>query len=148
MTEQEKQEWDELYRYVKDEILQYDKTQSIPSNLILRLKGLTTGKYIENKSIPDRAKYSYKIVLYTFQICKMSILQGVAGKRFCNEAARFNYICKIVENNLNDVYLRTQRANQAQTSISHQDTSVLSNKGSSYKSSTTKELNKRLEELW
>lgn len=148
MTEQEKQEWDELYRYVKKEILQYDETQSIPSNLILRLKGLTTGKYIENKSIPDRAKYSYKIVLYTFQICKASILRGIAGKEFCNEMAKFNYICKIVESNLNDVYLRTQRANQAQTAISHQDTAVLSNRGSSYKGSATKEVNKRLEGLW
>lgn len=49
MTDVEKQEWDELYRYVKKEILFYDDNQSLSSFICTKLKGIRTGKFIENK---------------------------------------------------------------------------------------------------
>ena len=63
MTSIEKAEWDELYQYVKKEILFYDDSQAMPSNFVLRLRGLTKGKYIDNKNIEDKADYSFKIIL-------------------------------------------------------------------------------------
>ena len=58
MTSVEKEQWDKLYQYVKNEILLYDSSQSIPSSLVLRLKGLTKGKYMENRNTEDKADYS------------------------------------------------------------------------------------------
>ena len=148
LTQQEIQEWDELYEYVRSNILKYDNTQAIPRSLILRLKGLSTGKYIENRSIQDKAKYSYKTVLYTFKACETTILNAIRIKSFRDETAKFNYICKIVENNLNDVYMRLQRAKKSQEGVSQADTQVLNHQSSTYKSKQNKKQNKRLEELW
>lgn len=142
------EQWDKLYQYVKKEILLYDDSQSIPSSLVLRLKGLTKGKYIENKSIEDKADYSYEIILYTFQICKPSIMSALTNRTFDNESYKFNYICKIVENNINDVYSRVNKAKKTEENIKSMDTSNLSHSGGSYQKKTEELKNKRLNELW
>ena len=49
MTEKEKQQFGELYQYVKKEVFNYDDKQSLPSSFVLGLNGLATGKLIENK---------------------------------------------------------------------------------------------------
>ena len=72
MTDLEKKQWDELYQYVKTEILHYDSNQSIPKNIILRLKGMQNGKLMANKKTQNNAEYSYEIILYTFKICKQT----------------------------------------------------------------------------
>lgn len=148
MTSIEKEQWDKLYQYVKKEILLYDDSQSIPSSFILRLKGLTKGKYIENKKIEDKANYSYEIILYTFQICKPSIMNTLSNKTFENESYKFNYICKIVENNINDVYLRVKKAKKTEENIQNMDTKILSHKGGKYQKKTKEIKNKRLKDLW
>jgi hypothetical protein len=147
LTKEEKEQWNELYQYVKHEILQYDKSQSIPSTLILRLKGLTTGKYLENRSIEDKAKYSFKIILYTFQICKPQILSAIRGKEFKNEANKFNYICKIVESNINDVYKRVSDAEQSKVKTEEINTDNLMHDGASYQRKTQTK-NSKLNDLW
>lgn len=148
MTSIEKEQWDKLYQYVKKEILLYDNSQSIPSSFVLRLKGLTKGKYIENKNIDDRADYSYEIILYTFQICKPAIMSALSSKTFENESYKFNYICKIVENNINDVYLRVMKAKKSEESIQKMDTNILSHNGGTYQKKTEELKNERLKELW
>lgn len=148
MTSIEKEQWEDLYRYVKKEILLYDDSQSIPSSFVLRLKGLTKGKYLENKNIEDRANYSYQIILYTFQICKPSIMSAISCKTFENEQNKFNYICKIVENNINDVYMRVQKAKKSEENIQSLDTDILSHSGGTYQKKTEELKNKRLNELW
>lgn len=148
MTSIEKEQWDKLYQYVKKEILLYDNSQSIPSNLILRLKGLTKGKYMENRNTEDKADYSYEIILYTFQICKPSIMSALASRTFDSELYKFNYICKIVESNINDVYLRVMKAKKTEENIEAMDTSILSHDGGKYQKKTEELKNKRLNELW
>ena len=148
MTSIEKEQWEKLYQYVKKDILLYNDSQSIPSNFVLRLKGLTKGKYIENKNIEDKANYSYEIILYTFQICKPSIMKALANKTFENESGKFNYICKIVENNINDVYLRVNKAMKIEENIQMLDTNALSHNGGSYKKKTEELKNNKLNELW
>jgi len=147
MTNVEKDSWDKLYQYVKKEILIYDDSQSIPSSLVLRLKGLTKGKYIENKNIEDMANYSYEVVLYTFQICKSSIFKSISNKTFENEQYKFNYICKIVENNINDVYLRVEKSKHSEEIINMVDTNILNCDGI-YLKKTEEINNKNLNELW
>lgn len=148
MTSVEKEQWNKLYSYVKKEILSYDDAQSIPSSFVLRLKGLTKGKYLENKKIEDRADYSYEIILYTFQICKPSIMNAIATKTFKDESNKFNYICKIVENNINDVYMRFENAKKTQTKTEQTNVDVLSHDTGKYHRKTSDLKNNKLEELW
>lgn len=148
MTATEKEQWNDLYQYVKSQILMYDKNQSIPSNLVLRLKGLTTGKFIENKREQDKASYSYETILYTFQICRPTILSALQGQSFKSETHKFNYICKIVEQNINDVYIRLNNAKESATKTESVDTKVFEHKGSKYTKKTTEITNPKLQDLW
>lgn len=148
MTSIEKEQWDKLYCYVKNEILAYDKAQSIPPSLVLRLKGLTTGKFIENKNIADKADYTYDVVLFTFMSCKSAILNAIRTKDFKSEAAKFNYICKIVENNLNDIYLRLKNAEKSKEKTKEINTDNIFHSGAEYKKQTKDTISKTLEGLW
>ena len=44
MSKQEKADWDELYEYVRTEVMGYDQNQSLSSEMVLRLKGLLSNK--------------------------------------------------------------------------------------------------------
>lgn len=147
MTEEEKAEFDELYQYVKN-ILGYDENQTLSSQIVLRLKGLRYGKIMERRDREDRAKYPYKIILYTLMAYKQQILYALNTKKFTSDFAKVLYMCAIVENNINDVYMRVQRAKQSKDAIEKTDTSALGHKGAVYKSSKPKKTNKRLENLW
>ena len=148
MTAAEKEQWDKLYQYVKKEILMYDKSQSIPSNLILRLKGLSKGKYMENRSQKDKADYSYEIILYAFQISRPAIISALNGKTFDTEMQKFNYICRIVENNINDVYIRLNNVKASVKKTQNIDTKIFENKGSKYSKKTVDVDNPKLKDLW
>lgn len=148
MTETEKEQWNNLYQYVKKEILMYDNTQSIPSNLILRLKGLSKGKYMENRLQKDKANYSYEIILYAFQISKPAIMSAIKDKTFDTEMQKFNYICKIVENNINDVYIRLNNVKASVRKTQNIDTKIFENKGGKYSKKTVDVTNPKLKDLW
>lgn len=112
MSEKELQDWNVLYQYVKD-ILGYDENQALSKNMVLRLKGLTTGKFIENKNIQDEANYSYEVILNTFKVCRPNIDRALRSNNFKSEQHKFLYICRIIENNINDVYMRMKQAEKA-----------------------------------
>lgn len=113
MTEQEKQDWESLYMYVKKNIMGYDENQALSSSMVLRLKGLLTNKYMENNNIESTANYSYQTVLNTFKFCSLNIQNALRTNRFKDESHKFNYILKIVENNINNVYIRMKNAEKA-----------------------------------
>ena len=77
MTFEESQEWDELYKYVKINILGYDKMQTLPPNIVTRLQGLLHGKYMVNNKTVNKANYSYKTVLNTFKFCSQDIKKAL-----------------------------------------------------------------------
>lgn len=147
MTDKEKQQWDDLYQYVRKEILMYDQNQAIPSSLVLRLKGLAKGKLMANNAIPNHADYSYEIILYTFKICKTKILTAIEGKTFNGEMNKFNYIAKIIENNINDVYQRITNAKKTQDKIESLNAENIYHDGAEYVPTTAKE-NVKLKDLW
>lgn len=113
MTEKEIADWDALYRYVKDNIMGYDENQALPSFMVLRLKGLLTNKFVENNSIKDTSNYSYETILNTFKFCKPDIDKALRTNFFKDEMHKFNYALKIVEKNINDVYLRMKHVEKA-----------------------------------
>lgn len=149
MTEEEKIQWDNLYQYVKKEVLLYDKNQSIPNNIILRLKGLKNGKLIANNKTQNNAEYSFEIILYTFKMCKQSINAAISSKEFTSEMNKFMYISAIIENNINDVYMRISNAKKSQEKTQSIIVDNIYNEGADYKRKTEdNKVGNKLEELW
>ena len=113
MTEEEKMAWDELYTYVRKNIMGYDDNQALSSAMVLRLKGLLTNKFMENNNIQSTANYSYDTILNTFKYSSIDIQRALRTNNFKDESHKFNYILKIVEKNINTVYVRMKNAEKA-----------------------------------
>lgn len=112
MSEKEKIDWENLYNYVK-KVMGYDKDQALSKNMVLRLKGLTTNKFMENKKIEDTANYSYEVILNTFKYCYPDIQRVSNSMNFADEMHKFNVILKIVERNINTVYMKMKNVERA-----------------------------------
>lgn len=115
MTENEKIEWDELYEYVRSEIMNMSSNQSLSRFMVIRLKGLLTGKFAENYNTKNLAKYSLRTVINTFKFCSMDIKRAVSKKSFNTDEYKFNYIMSIIEKNIRNIDERmkyTERKNE------------------------------------
>ena len=113
MTEEEKLAWDELYTYVRKNIMGYDDNQALSSTMVLRLKGLLTNKFIENNNIQSTANYSYETILNAFKYSYLDIQKALRTNNWTDEMHKFNYILKIAEKNINTVYVRMKNAEKA-----------------------------------
>ena len=148
MTEKEKEQFGELYRYIKTEVMNYDSKQSLPSSFVLGLKGLATGKVVENKRQKDRANYGYDIVLLAFKLSKNKISYAIRTKDFKSEQQKFHYIRKIVEDELNNAYLLNKRYEEEKSKVDQINISNLANnQNANYIKKTTK-VNDKLKDLW
>lgn len=133
MSKEESQDWEELYYYVKNNIMGYDENQALSKNMVLRLKGLLTGKFIENKNIKDISNYSYKTILATFKFCLPDIQRVLRTNTWKNEAHKFNYILKIVENNINNVYMRMKNVEKAKEEAKNTTVEAPAHMGADFK---------------
>lgn len=147
LSQQDKIEWTNLYEYVRRNVLGYDENQSLSRNMVLRLKGLTTNKFMANNNIADTSNYSYQTVLNTFKFCKPDIDRGLQNNSFTDESHKMNYILKIVESNLNNVYLREKNAEKAKEKIQTMSMETATHSGAEYQAKTSK-TSKRLNDLW
>ena len=148
MTEEEKQDWESLYYYVKNDILGYDENQSLPSNMVLRLKGLLTNKFMENNNIKSTANYSYQTILNTFKFCSPEIHKALRTKSWTSEQHKFNYILKIVEGNINNVYMRMKNIEKAKEEAGNTTIDTANYTGAEYQKKTKEVTNKLLNDLW
>lgn len=110
MTAEEVSAWNELYDFVKYKIFNFDDDQALSQETVLRLKGLTENKYISNNKIANTANYSYAVILNTFKYCFLDITKALKTHSFKNDTHKINYIIKIVEPNINTVYMRMKQA--------------------------------------
>lgn len=148
MTKQEKKDWDELYEYVRTNVLGYDQNQSLSRSMVLRLKGLLNNKFMANNNIDDTAKYSYRTVLNTFKFCILDIRNGLRNNKFKDENHKMNYILKIVESNLNNVYIRMKEAEQVKKEAESLDVSHAANYVNTFKSRDNSKQNSKYDDLW
>lgn len=132
MTEKEKQDWENLYFYVK-KLLGYDENQALSSTMVLRLKGLLTNKFIENGNIESTANYSYETILNTFKFCSTDIQKALRVNNFKDEMHRFNYVLKIAEKNINTVYLRMKNLEKAKEEAKNTIVETPSHTGAEFK---------------
>lgn len=147
MTKEERDAWDSLYEYVRTKVMRYDSNQALPSQIVLRLKGMLNGKFMANGSTKDMANYSYDVVLNTFKYSMPDIQRALGSVSFRDESHKFNYIMKIVERNLNDVYMRMKGAERAREEIKDMKMDVATHHGATYKKKT-KDVSSRLNDLW
>lgn len=133
MTKEDKEAWDNLYEYVRTKVMRYDSNQALSSKTVLRLKGMMNGKFIANNSTKNMANYSYDVVLNTFKYSMPDIQRALGSKSFNSEWHKFLYIMKIVEGNLNDVYMRMKGAERAREEMLKEEPSVVPHKAVEYK---------------
>ncbi len=146
MTEKEKQDWDLLYTYVRKNIMGYDENQALSSAMVLRLKGLLTGKFIENNNTENKANYSYETILNTFKFCSPDIKNALRTNRFRDEQHKFNYVLKIVENNINNVYMRMKNIERAREEAKNITMEAPTHVGAEYKPKEKKK--DKFSDLW
>lgn len=147
MTTEEKAEWKMLYDYVKKEVMGYDQNQMLSNQMVLRLRGLRYGKYLDSRRIERQADYGFSIVLKTFRACLPDILKANQRVSFSNEQHRFNYYCKIVESKLNDVYMKTKNEQMIQAQKAEPEVDTWEQETAQYKSQADKGPDK-WEGLW
>ena len=147
LNEQEKLEWDELYKYVRGNVMGYDETMMLPSWIVLRLRGLRHGKFYDNNKTKNYAKYPFSTILYTFKVCMPEIKYILDNKHFNNEQRKFNYIMKIVEGKLNDVTLRLKAAQKAEEQLQEAAPQQEKEYVNRFKAKESK-VNHRLDDLW
>lgn len=145
MTEKEKQDWDLLYAYVKN-LLNYDENQSLSSSMVLRLKGLLTNKFMENNNIESTANYSYETILNTFKFCSLDIQRALRTNNFRDEMHRFNYLLKIVEKNINTVYMKMKNVDRAREEAKNTAVEISTHTGAEFKPREKKK--DRFSDLW
>lgn len=145
MSEKDKQDWESLYYYVKN-LLDYDENQALSSTMVLRLKGLLTNKFMENNNITSTANYSYETILNTFKFCSPDIQKALRTSRFADEQHKFNYILKIVEKNINTVYIKMKNVEKAKEEAKSSMVEVPTHIGAEFKPKEKKE--NKFSNLW
>lgn len=147
MSIKDKEDWDKLYEYVRHNVMGYDENQSLSKNMVLRLKGLLNNKFMANNNVEDTSNYSYETILLTFKFCMPDIQKGLRSTSFRDESHKFNYILKIVENNINTVYMgvKNSEKNKQKTETMSMDTATHLGADYQIKSRKTSE---RLQDLW
>lgn len=133
MTEKDKQDWDLLYTYVKSNIMGYDENQSLSKQMVLRLKGLSTNKFMENNNVESTANYSYETILNTFKFCYLQIQNALRTNNFNSEMHKFLYVVKIVENNINDVYMKMRNSQKAKEEAKNTTVEIPMHQGAEFK---------------
>lgn len=145
MTEKEKQDWESLYYYVKN-IMGYDENQALSNAMVLRLKGLLTNKFMENNSIKSTANYSYETILNTFKFSSIDIQRALRTVNFKDENHKFNYILKIVEKNINTVYVKTRNIEKAKEEAKNATVNISTHTGAEFKPRDKKD--DKFSDLW
>ena len=146
MTEKEKKDWEELYTYVKKNVMGYDENQALSNTMVLRLKGLLTNKFIENGNIESTANYSYETILNTFKYSSIDINKALRTNNFKDESHKFNYVLKIVEKNINTVYVKMKNVEKAKEEAKNNTVEAPTHTGAEYKPKEKKK--DKFTDLW
>ena len=148
IKKKDNEQWIELCEYVKKEILEYDDNMKFPQYLALKLQGIKRGEHIANNNHEAKANYDDYTILCTFKLCKRKIVTYLHEneKKIKDEKHKINLIMKMIEPEINDVYLRLQRAEKAKTKVENVEYENQSNDGASYvkKTKETSDKMKRL----
>lgn len=123
----ENKDWNELYQYIKKEILSYDDSMKLSSYMVLRLQGLRNGTYSANRNSKvflSTDGYPYKTILLTFKTKKPDIVKSLKTVNFKDEQHKTNYMITIISNNINDVCLRIKEKEKSKERLNNIEISL------------------------
>lgn len=103
MTEEELILWDNIYMYVKFDILKMEEWQNVDKNTVLRIKGLKDGHFVANPNIIPKAFYTWEELYLAFKYSKLDIIKAFSSVQTKDINHKTNLMLKIVESNLNVV---------------------------------------------
>ena len=109
MERAELKDWDELYMFVKYQVLNYDDVQNLPNNIVTRLKDLRDGNFRDRKKDMFKQGYPFPVILATFKTKISDISFYTSTRKFENEMQMFNYIMAIIDNSINEIYSKIKR---------------------------------------
>lgn len=140
-------DWCDLYEFVKKEIMGYTPDMKLPQYMVLRLKGLAKGQFLANPNQKPMASYDFKIILYTFKICKTKILDWfrLNEVKFKDEQHKFNSSMIFIEKEINDVVIRLKQAKKIQEKTENINLEHFANETAKYKK---KSKDTNLTDLW
>lgn len=146
---EEDSSWVELCEYVKKNILEYDDNMLFPKYLALKLRGLKKGQYIANNNCQKNANYDDNTLLCTFKLCKKKIVDYLHNndKKINDENHKINLIIKMIEPEINDVYMRLQTAEKIKSKVENEAFENQSNTNAGYVKKT-KDVNDKLKNLF
>lgn len=96
-------EFDEVYEYIKNELLKYPPEMKLNRYTIGRIRGLNKGTFIKGDRV---ATYEYPVILLTFKYCRSKIIKAFENIEFSDEKHKINYMFVIVESELNNIQLK------------------------------------------
>ena len=148
-------EWLDLCAWLEKEIFLYDSKTHLKKQASLVLKGLRHGQSIANNACETYGDYPFKVIKMAFIAHKNEILNAIRGKNFNgSEATKMRYVCAIIRDKIDDVYLRYMDAQKSQNKVETMNTDVLEYYGAEYtvkteiQTATPSKLDKKFEELW
>lgn len=149
MKKKDNEQWLELCRYVKKEILEYDDNMKFPKYLALRLQGVKRGEHIANNTHNINANYDDYTILCTFKLCKKKIVSYLHKNenKIHDEKHKINLIMKIIEPEINDVYLRLQNVKKTEERVESKDFNNQRNENAGYVKKT-KETSDKMKKLF
>lgn len=157
IEQKEKEQFDELYRYVK-KLFGYDDNVPLPSFVVLRLKGLRSGKFAENYNVTapgainefgDSGNVGFDIILVTIRLYADDIIRGLSRNHVEDIRYKINYLCKVVESHLQETIDLVKRSKVSQQVADNSvDLSTLDADRVEYKKESKQKVNPILETLW
>lgn len=149
--------WCRLYDYVQMSLFGYPKETKLTKYTIGRLHGIRQGKFMGNKKKKTYANYPYEVILNTLMVNSQSIRDAFKRKGMKSEYNKTNYMAAVIENNINDMYLRMinleqekQKSEQIDHSISTDSDldGIYKKKNESMKSQKRTERKNKFADLW
>ena len=139
---------DEIYDYIRFELLNIDETKSLNRYFMVKLNELRKGVYLGMKEfdVGVKTEYEYPYILATFKFCKKKILDAFIGKSFKNDSAKAIYALAIVKNNIDYVIDKILNSKKQIEKSEISVTPQLEDDMPEYKSKS--QIDKKLKDLW
>ena len=143
-------DWIEFAEYVKTNILCYDEKQGFPQNLAIRLKGLQSGVFMKNNNLESEADYRYDVLLTTAKLVKDRVLNYYKNNEriITGERHKWNLLCKFIEQEIDDVYIRVTRREDAEEKLDRYDISHLFTEQADFIQGEQVEIEDWMKEIW
>lgn len=106
----EVKKWNNLYEYIKVEIMGYTKEKQLTPAMRTKLLSLRNGSFVKRGVTMSKEGYDYDVILTTFKAKKIEVERAIFGKTFEDDNHKFNYIMVIITNSINDVAKRLENA--------------------------------------